>query len=166
MAALGAGTGLSLVVIGGSAADIARYGERAAALGLAERVRFAGPRPVSALGGYLAQADLLVSPRTVGENTPMKIYSYLASGRPVLATDIGSHTQALDASCALLVRPDPGCLAAGLRALAEDPALRERLGAAGAARARARYSRDAYRAKLREAYALLAPATPAARGAA
>jgi glycosyltransferase involved in cell wall biosynthesis len=119
---------------------------------------------VRELGGYLAQADILVSPRTLGENTPMKIYSYLASGRSILATDIGSHTQALDASCAVLVPPDPTCLAAGLRRLAGDPQLRGRLGRAGAARAAERYSRDAYREKLRAAYALLAaPDAPDAR---
>ena len=79
-------------------------------------MHFAGPRPVRRSAATLAQADILVSPRTLGENTPMKIYSYLASGRSILATDIGSHTQALDASCALLVRPEPGCVAAGAAA--------------------------------------------------
>ena len=153
-----AAAAVTLVVVGGSPADISRHRERAAALGLAGRVHFAGPRPVRELGGYLAQADILVSPRTLGENTPMKIYSYLASGRSVLATDIGSHTQALDATCAVLVPPDPASLAAGLRLLAGDEQLRERLGRAGAARAAERYSRAAYREKLRDAYALLAAA--------
>jgi len=160
MALLGADAPATLVVVGGSPADIARYGERAAALDLAERVRFAGPRPLGQLAGLLAQADILVSPRTLGENTPMKIYSYLASGRCILATDIGSHTQALDASCAMLVPPDAPALAEGLRQLAEDPALRERLGRAGSSRAGERYSRAAYREKLRDAYALLDVAAP------
>jgi glycosyltransferase involved in cell wall biosynthesis len=165
MASLGAGAAVTLVVIGGSQGDIERHRERAAALGLAGCVHFAGPRPVRELGGYLAQADILVSPRTLGENTPMKIYSYLASGRSVIATDIGSHTQALDASCAVLVPPDPASLAAGLRRLAGDPQLRGRLGRAGAARAAERYSREAYREKLRDAYALLAgPVAPPGPG--
>jgi glycosyltransferase involved in cell wall biosynthesis len=155
LAQLGPEAPATLVVIGGTPADVARYGQKAAALGLTRRAHFAGPRPVRELGGYLEQADILVSPRTLGENTPMKIYSYLASGRSILATDIGSHTQALDASCAVLVPPDPASLAAGLRRLAGDPQLRERLGRAGAARAAERYSRAAYREKLRAAYALL-----------
>ena len=155
LAAPGPNVPATLVVIGGTPAAVARYGQSAAARGLAGRVHFAGPRPVRDLGGYLAQADILVSPRTLGENTPMKVYSYLAAGRSILATDIGSHTQALDASCAVLVRPDPGCVAAGLRRLAADPQLRERLGSAGAGRAAERYSRTAYREKLSAAYALL-----------
>jgi glycosyltransferase involved in cell wall biosynthesis len=161
LAALGDEPPVTLVVIGGDPADVARYRHQAATLGLTRRVHFAGARPVRDLAGYLAQADILVSPRTLGENTPMKIYSYLASGSSILATDIGSHTQALDDSCALLVRPDPGCLAAGLQRLAADPALRRRLGSAGAARAAARYSRAAYREKLRAAYAPLEPASRA-----
>lgn len=161
LAALGAEAPVTLVVIGGAPADIARYAQKAAVSGLILRAHFAGPRPVRELGGYLAQADILVSPRTLGENTPMKIYSYLAAGRSILATDIGSHTQALDDSCAVLVRPDAGSVAAGLRRLAEDQRLRERLGQAGAGRAAERYSRAAYREKLGTAYALL-EATPRA----
>jgi len=153
LAALGPDVPATLVVIGGIPGDVARYRVAAAALGLTARVHFAGPRPVRNLGGYLAQADILVSPRTLGENTPMKIYSYLAAGRAILATAIGSHTQALDDSCALLARPEPGCLAAGLQRLAQDAPLRERLGNAAAARAAERYSRAAYREKLRAAYA-------------
>lgn len=158
LAAPGAEIPVTLIVIGGIPADITRYAQKAAALGLSRRVHFAGSRPVRDLGAYLAQADILVSPRTRGENTPMKIYSYLASGRSILATGIGSHTQALDASCALLVQPDPDSVAAGLLRLAEDRQLRERLGQAGACRAAERYSRAAYREKLGAAYELLAAA--------
>jgi glycosyltransferase involved in cell wall biosynthesis len=160
MAVLGAAAPVTLVVIGGSPADIARYAKRVAARGLAGRVHLIGPRPLGELGGLLAQADILVSPRILGENTPMKVYSYLASGRCILATDIGSHTQALDASCALLVPPDAASLAAGLGRLVANPELRGRLGRAGAARAAEHYSRAAYREKLCNAYALLDPAAP------
>ena len=153
---------LTLAVVGGAPADIERYRARAGALGLAKRVRFLGPRPVATLGGLLAQADILVSPRAQGENTPMKIYSYLASGRCTLATDIASHTQVLDDSCALLAPPEPAALAAALQRLATDPPLRETLGRAGAQRANERYSPEAYRAKLLAAYAELPGARMAA----
>jgi glycosyltransferase involved in cell wall biosynthesis len=96
----------------------------------------------------------------------MKIYSYLASGRCTLATDIASHTQALDESCAVLAPPEPAALAAALRQLAADAALRESLGRAGAQRARERYSPEAYRAKLLAAYAELSIPRPPAGGAA
>ncbi|MEA2116836.1 MAG: glycosyltransferase, partial [Thermodesulfobacteriota bacterium] len=68
-----------LVIIGGNDADIKLYREKSAALGIGEKVLFAGRRPVADLYYYLLQADILVSPRSKGFNTPMKIYSYLDS---------------------------------------------------------------------------------------
>ena len=85
-----------LVIVGGREDDIVRYGQRATALGIDQAVHFLGPKPVSALGDLLREADVLVSPRLKGLNTPMKIYSYLDSGTAVLATRLRTHTQVLD----------------------------------------------------------------------
>jgi len=146
---------LRLVLIGGEPAHVDFYRRKAQQLGIASSTRFMGPRPLAQLGGYLEQADILVSPRTKGVNTPMKLYSYLASGRAVLATDIVSHPQVRDDGTALLVAPDAAAFAAGLQRLAEDPQLRERLGREGAELARREYTPEAYRAKLHAAYAQL-----------
>lgn len=151
-----AGCALHLVVIGGSAAECERYRARAAALGVEGRAHFVGARPVSRLNQYLRQADILLSPRLKGVNTPMKIYSYLAAGKAVLATDIRSHTQVLDENCALLVAPQAQAVAAGLVRLTDDKNLRARLGAAAQGLAQERYSQAAYRRKLDTVYAQLA----------
>jgi glycosyltransferase involved in cell wall biosynthesis len=143
---------MQTIVIGGSAADIEHYRGRATELGLADRVHFIGPRPVAQLNGYLAQADLLLSPRTLGQNTPMKVYSYMQSGKAMLATAIRSHTQVLDDECAELVAAEPAAWAAGLARLAGDVERRQRLGAAARARAERDYSLPAYRARLKQAY--------------
>ena len=128
---------LKMVIIGGSPADVVQYRQRATSLGLDGRVWFLGSRPVAHLGSYLAQAHVLVSPRILGQNTPMKVYSYMQSGKAILATDIRSHTQALDATCAELVPAEPAALAAGLERLARDPRRRETLGAAAKDQGRA-----------------------------
>jgi glycosyltransferase involved in cell wall biosynthesis len=146
---------LSLVIIGGRAEDVAAYRERAARMGLSNRVHFAGPRPLDRLAYYLEQADILVSPRLRGVNTPMKVYSYMLSGRAIIATNIDSHTQVLDSTCARLVAPEPAALGAALRELAAAPDERARLGAAARSRAQARHSLDAYRASLLYAYSLV-----------
>jgi glycosyltransferase involved in cell wall biosynthesis len=145
----------NLVVAGGTDQAIAFYKNKTAQLGVGERVRFAGAKPFGKLPYYLAQADILVSPRIKGENTPMKIYSYLASGRPVLATNIRSHTQVLDSCSAMLVDANASAMAAGLTQLVESPALREEIGRAGQALATERYSLAAYKQKLREGYSRL-----------
>jgi glycosyltransferase involved in cell wall biosynthesis len=144
------------VIIGGNDQLVAQYRRRAAELGIGGVVHFLGARPLANLGAYLEQADVLVSPRTLGQNTPMKIYSYMQAGKAILATDIRSHTQALDDTCAYLVQTEPARLADGLARLAGDPALRERLGAAARQRAEREYSLTTYRRKLRDLYERLA----------
>lgn len=141
-----------LVAIGGSPAAVVEYRVRAAALKLGEKAEFVGPRPLERLGDYLAQADVLVSPRASGQNTPMKLYSYLGAGKPVLATRIRSHTQVLSDDDALLVEPTPAALARGLATLLASPALRARLGAAARHLAATRYSVAQFRSSVANAY--------------
>lgn len=142
----------SLVVIGGDPAGVARYQAMARQLGLDGAVRFAGPRPVAGLAGYLAAADVLVSPRLQGGNTPMKVYSYLDSGTAVLATDLPTHTQVLTAEVAMLRPAQPDALAEGLVRLLRDPGLRQRLGQAARRLVRERHSYDAFRATVNALY--------------
>lgn len=137
-----------LVVVGGDEAGVARYRGESARLGIAESVHFAGPRPVSGLEGCLRQATALVSPRTQGHNTPMKIYSYLDSGRPLLATRLPTHTQVLDDDVALLVEPTPEAMGRGLARLLRDEVLRERLAANARRLAQREFTPEAFRRKL------------------
>jgi glycosyltransferase involved in cell wall biosynthesis len=150
---------LKFVAIGGSPEAVAAYRERAEALRLSKHVTFLGARPVSQLGAYLEQADVLVSPRLLGNNTPMKLYSYLAAGKAVLATRIRSHTQVLSDESALLVEPTAAALARGFDILLRSPALREQLGAAARRLAATRYSVSQFRASVASAYRRLAVAS-------
>ena len=95
-----------LAVVGGSAESIREAAQRARQLGDDGAAHFLGPRPLKELPALLAQADILVSPRLTGRNTPMKIYSYLASGVPVVATSIESHTQVVDEQTSFLAAPE------------------------------------------------------------
>jgi glycosyltransferase involved in cell wall biosynthesis len=144
---------VQLVLMGGTPGDVARMKAAARGRGVGERCAFSGPRPPSELPAFLALADVLVSPRAKGQNTPFKIFTYLASGRPLVATRIPTHTQLLDDTTALLVEPTPAGLAAGIRSSLEHPE-----DAAGRAR-RGReliereYSTARYREKIARAYA-------------
>ncbi len=138
----------ALVVIGGKDADISRYGEMAATLGLGGSVHFLGPRPVGDLACYLRQADVLVSPRIKGNNTPMKIYSYLDSGRPLVATRLPAHTQVLDDEIARLAEPVPEKFAEAMMELGIDRALREKIAAQAGARVKEEFTRAAFQRKL------------------
>lgn len=125
--------GIELVVIGGDPEDIRYYREKAGRLGVADHVHFLGPRPFSDLDRYLAEADILVAPRIRGVNTPMKIFPYMHSGKPVLLTKLPTHTQIVTDREAYLAPADPEGFAEGILALAADPELRRRLGENGRA---------------------------------
>jgi glycosyltransferase involved in cell wall biosynthesis len=143
---------VNLVIVGGRADDIRRYRRVAAGLGIRRRVHFLGPRPVSLLPDLLRQADVLVSPRLKGLNTPMKIYSYLDSGTAVLATRLRTHTQVLDDRTAYLVDPEPESLGEGLATLLGDPPLRHQLAARAKAYVQEEFTPDAARRKLAQFY--------------
>jgi glycosyltransferase involved in cell wall biosynthesis len=142
----------ALVVVGGRPEDIELHREEAAQRGLAGLVHFAGPRPLDRLSGYLVQADVLCSPRLRGVNTPMKVYSYMAAGRPILATRLPSHTQVLDESTAVLVEPDPAGIGEGLGRLLTDAEFAARISKAAKERVLAGYSRASFRRRLLNAY--------------
>jgi glycosyltransferase involved in cell wall biosynthesis len=89
---------------------------------------------------YMAACDMLLSYRQIGTNTPLKLYSYLWSGKPTVATDLLVHTQVLDRDVAVLTEPTVEAFADGVIALARDPGLRARLGNNARLRAEERYS--------------------------
>lgn len=124
-------SGVELVIIGGVPEDIELYTQKAEKLGIKENVHFLGPKPFDQLDQYLADADILVAPRTKGVNTPMKIFPYMHSGKPVLLTKLYTHTQIVTDNEAYLADPEPELFGKGILELASNPALRERLGKNG-----------------------------------
>lgn len=158
--ALAEGCHGNLVIIGGTVDTIAAYKKYAEELQIADCTFFCGPRPVELLGHYLAQADILLSPRVQGNNTPMKLYSYLDSGKVVLATSLLTHTQVLTDDFACLVEPSQQSMAAGMVRLLGDPELCARLGTEGRRVAQGNYSRSAFRSKLTDFYSRIFAALP------
>jgi glycosyltransferase involved in cell wall biosynthesis len=138
------------VFMGGETADVERAAARAKASGA--RCVFAGKRPPEELPRFLAITDVLASPRSQGVNTPFKIYTYLASGKPLVATRIHTHTQLLDDSIAFLVEPTAAGLAAGIRQALADREDAGRRAAAGRQLIAREYSARRYAEKVRHAY--------------
>lgn len=139
--------------VGGEAPEIEVLRGRAAALGIQDRCVFVGKRPPAHLPTLLGLADVLASPRLRGENTPFKIYTYLASGKPIVATRIPTHTQLLDDQTAFLTPPTRDGLAAGLRQALGDREDARARGRRGQELVRREYSPARYAEKVRAAYA-------------
>jgi glycosyltransferase involved in cell wall biosynthesis/LmbE family N-acetylglucosaminyl deacetylase len=125
------------LVVAGDGNGRAAYRRRAAELGIADRVRFAGQVTGAAKDGLLASATALVSyPVTANDAFPTVFLEAWAHRLPVLAAALGAIPSVVeDGVTGLLVRPHrPDLLAGAIRRLVTDPELRDRLAAAGADR--------------------------------
>jgi len=148
---------VAFLLVGGEPAQAEAFAARVRGLGLAGTVLALGARPPAEMPEWMALGELLVSPRSQGQNTPLKIYTYMRSGRPIVATDLETHTQVLDPGCAALCPPTPEGLAEALARGLEDPARFAPLAKAARKKVEAEYSFEAFRRKLLAAYAALAP---------
>ncbi len=142
-----------LVLLGGTETEIASMTALAQRCSVGGRVLFAGHVSPDETPPYLALADVLVSPRRTGTNTPMKLYTYMAARRPIVATRLPTHTQVLDENSAVLVAPTAEGIAAGITSVFDDHALGTRLADAAARIVEADYSMPAYRRKVAAMYA-------------
>ena len=127
------------LLAGGTHRQVHDYQEQIEKLGLAPHFRLLGTRPAKEMPAALQLSHVLTSPRVNGTNTPLKIYSYLQSGKPIVATEIRTHTQVLDANAALLVKPEPEAFARGILSVLDDPILAARLGEGARKLVEARY---------------------------
>ena len=150
-----------LVLAGGKPDQIDRARAQARAARVDDVTVFAGERPAGEIPAYLLASDVLVSPRSRGTNTPLKIYQYLRSGKPIVATRLLTHTQVLDDSTAILTGVAPREFGEGILMAIADRTQAAVLGRNARRLAETKYSYDAYLDRTRQAYAALAE-TPAA----
>ncbi|HYF28799.1 MAG TPA: glycosyltransferase family 4 protein [Candidatus Paceibacterota bacterium] len=111
-----------LVIIGGKPPEVETLQRRH------PKVRFLGQRPYEELPQNLAAADVVVLPNTAREaisarhTSPLKLFAYLASGTPLVASDLPSIREVVDEASVTLVAPDdPAALAAGIASVLADP---------------------------------------------
>lgn len=111
-------------------------------------VRFLDLQPIERLGALLAMADIHLLPQRADAADlvmPSKLTGMLASGRPVVATaSPGTELASVVAGRGVLVPPaDADAFAGAVLRLADNPAMREELGAQGRQYAETYLDRDA-----------------------
>ena len=143
-----------LVIVGGPEPLIAPCKARVQDSFWRDSVVFLGPRPSEEMERWMSNASCLISPRSQGENTPLKIYSYMASGKPIIATRMQTHTQVLDDETAFLVEPRPQTMAAAIAETFDNQERALRKGRAAKEKVRRCYSFDIFSEKLLQAYAM------------
>lgn len=144
-----------LLMVGGSPAQVATYQALATECGLEGHSLFTGRVDQALAKDYTRRAAVLTSPRKHGTNTPLKIYEQLASGIPLVATRIHSHTQVLTEDVCFLVDPTPEAMADGIVAALCDQRRRERVVARARELYAEKYSRPVYEQKMRQLLQLL-----------
>jgi glycosyltransferase involved in cell wall biosynthesis len=153
-----------LVLVGGKPDQVERARREIRAAGIDAVTILTGERPAADVPSYLAAADVLVSPRSRGTNTPLKIYQYLRSGRPIVATRLLTHTQVLADDTAILTGASSSEFADGIAAALEDSGRSAGISQRARNLAETKYSYEAYLERTRRACAFLvsAPATVSA----
>jgi glycosyltransferase involved in cell wall biosynthesis len=121
------------VFVGGNESEVAEFQEKAEGL---ENILILGHKPHNDIPKYLQAADVLVLPNSLKsknkryvlfskyDTSPIKLFEYMASGTPIVASNLPSIREILEDASALLVEPDnPKALAEGISILLNDKKL-------------------------------------------
>lgn len=114
------------IFVGGPASAIEMYKESVKTKGLENRVIFVGSVPPSNVPGYIKALDVCAMPFPWTKHyaysmSPLKMFEYMASKKPIVATDLPTIREILNEDNAVLVKPsDPKALAEGIRRVLED----------------------------------------------
>lgn len=110
--------GVYSVFVGGTEKDIAVFKNK---YGHIKNIMILGRKPHHEIPLYLRAADVLVIPNSAKEKisrlytSPMKLFEYMASGTPIVASKIPSICEVLNERNSVLVQPDsPSDLARGV----------------------------------------------------
>lgn len=126
--------GVRLLVVG-DGPQRADLETRVEARGLGGAARFTGVVDPESIPAWLAAMDVAVAPYPKLPDfyfSPLKIFEYMAAGRPIVAAAIGQIKQMISGGETGLLYPpgDTPALTAALHRLKIDPALRHRIGEA------------------------------------
>ena len=145
---------IQLILVGGKPEQIKANRALVSEMGMDGSIHFTGIVSLQDANAYIHLADILVSPRIEGTSVPLKIYTYLYAGKPILATNIPAHSLVLSPDHACLVEPTVDGLAAGLIRMIEDADLRAGLSKGSKNLAEEKYGLKSYLSKLENLYNL------------
>ena len=123
-----------IVVVGGTEADLKKHKLKLNDHQFKNRIRMLGHKTHKLIPLFLKAADVLVLPNSGKEvvsrsfTSPLKLFEYMASKRPIVASDLLSIREILDENSAILVKPDdPASLAEGIEKALRDNVLGDKI---------------------------------------
>jgi glycosyltransferase involved in cell wall biosynthesis len=146
------------VIAGNGDVEVSR--QRAAALGLTDRVQIPGWVDAATAASLLAAADIFVLP-SHNEGLPVSILEAMGASLPVVTTPVGAIPELVVAETGILVAPGSvSQLAEALEALVKNPELRLQLGAAGRERVEQHFRIEATAERFVSIYRALSASAP------
>jgi len=143
------------LLVGGNPDQVEKYREYAQQKGVGESVRFTGTVHPSNIPGLIDLSSVIVSPRSRGTNTPLKIYNYCRTGKPLVATDRLTHTQILNPDISCLVEATPDAFAAGILKVLQDADYAKQVSDAAQEFAKQHFSDERYIEMVAQIYDLM-----------
>lgn len=104
------GNDVLFIAVGGNKHDLPEYEAEAEKLGVSNKAKFFGNVEQGILAIYQKACDLLLMPFPRNEHyayymSPLKMFEYMASKRPIIATDLPSIREVLSEKNAIIVKP-------------------------------------------------------------
>lgn len=104
--------GETIYFVGGTDEDIQSFKQKWNDAGSPKNIVIAGRKPHQDIPLWLRAADILSIPNTAKEaagaieSSPSKLIEYMASGRPIVASDVPGITDVMDGTMGYVVEPD------------------------------------------------------------
>lgn len=143
------------VLVGGKPEQVQYYKQKVQELELQDKFLFTGSVLPNEVPCYIDSCDVLVSPRIEGNNTPLKIYSYLRSGKPIVATNHITHTQVLTENVSVLTDCTARSFGEGVLSVINDENLSKEITENAKKLAEEKYSYQVYLKKTKDVYQFL-----------
>jgi glycosyltransferase involved in cell wall biosynthesis len=137
--------------------DIVAFKREVVQLGIEDKVMFTGPQPPEAIPNFIAASDICVNPApytlTHRAGSPIKVFEYMAVGKPVVSTALESiEGVVIDGETGLLAKPDAEDIAEKILLLIENPGIRDKMGRNAREKVVAEYEWEKLGDKLIDAY--------------
>jgi glycosyltransferase involved in cell wall biosynthesis len=121
-------TGETIYFVGGTDEDIEGFKQKWQNAGSPKNIIIVGRKPHQDIPLWLRAADILSIPNTAKEaagateSSPSKLMEYMASGRPIVASDVLGITDVMDGTMGYLVEPDSAeAIATAAHEIFENP---------------------------------------------
>lgn len=116
-----------------------------------DNITYISSVPMEMIADLMSKCDVLAAPRKSGTNTPMKVYTYMSSGKPIVATNIEAHNVLED--CGILIEKNEPDFRRGVQlALAEEG---KQYGTSAKKKVESKYSFERLETTVMEAYSEL-----------